>query len=542
MALNRTDSQKADMVILNGNIITVDAKKPYAQAVAIKSGKITGVGSNAAIKRLAGAGTEVLDMMEMTVLPGFIDSHTHPSMAATSFLEIDCRAPEIKGIKDIQAAVAKKAAELGPGEWVRGTNYNDSKLAERRQVTRRELDEAAPNNPVLLRSDTGHQSIANSQALAIAGITRNTPDPAGGKIDRDEAGEATGLLYELASRLVRDKVPEYNVEQMKQGLRALWTKFNEWGITSTHDASGETTGIRAYQELLAEGTRKIRVNLMVRMTAGPRVTLDHMRALGIQSGFGDEWLKVMSLKIMGDGSGAGGTAGVYTPQFRGPKGLGIMTTSAEEMDRLVMDAHQAGIRVSIHSIGDRGIDIALDAIEKAQKAYPASDMRHRIEHNSCSTPKQLERIKALGVVPSSSIGYMYAIGDQYAENFGPERSRWLHPHKTMQEMGIIAGGNSDCPVSFNGPLIQMYAAVTRKSCTGQAVGPEETINIKDAVKTYTWNGAYLAKEENIKGSIEAGKLADLVVLDRDVMTVPSNEIKDVKVLMTIVDGKVVYSR
>jgi len=542
MTLNSPGFTKANMVLLNGKIVTVDANNSVVAAVALKSGRILATGSNAAVKRLAGQGTEIIDLKGKTVLPGIIDSHTHPSNAATRFLEIDCRDPEIKGMGDIQAAVAKRAREVGSGEWVRGGNYNDSKLAEKRQITRRELDEAAPDNPVLITSDTGHQSVVNSKALAIAGITRDTPDPTGGQIDRDAKGEATGLLYELASRLVRDKVPEYTVEQMKDGLRRLFSQYAEWGITSTHDASGETTGIRAYQQLLAEGVRKVRVNLMMRMTAGPEATLGQLKALGIQSGFGDGWLKVMSLKIMGDGSGAGGTAGVYTPQHRGPKGLGIMTTSPEVMEKLVKQAHDAGIRVSIHSIGDRGIDIALDCIEKAQKMSPASDMRHRIEHNSCCTPKQLTRIKALGVNPSSSIGYMYGIGDQYADNFGRERRRWLHPHKTMQEMGIIAGGNNDCPVTFYSPFVQMYAAVTRKTVSGQVVAPEEAISVMDAIRVYTWNGAYLAKEENIKGSIEPGKLADMVVLHRDILTIPAEEIKEVRVLTTIVDGKVVFSR
>ncbi|MCK4318433.1 amidohydrolase family protein, partial [Candidatus Bathyarchaeota archaeon] len=210
--------------------------------------------------------------------------------------------------------------------------------------------------------------------------------------------------------------------------------------------------------------------------------------------------------------------------------------------RLVVKAHDAGLRVSIHSIGDRGVDMALDAIEEAQRRNPKPDMRHRIEHNSLCTPKQLRRIKELGVTPSSSVGYMYGLGDQYAENFGPERSRWLHPHRTMQEMGIVAGGNSDCPVTYYSPFVQVYEAVTRKTSSGQVVGPEEAIGVMDAIRVYTWNGAYLSKEEDRLGSVEPGKLADLIVLDRDILTVPQDEIKDIQVLTTIVDGRVVYEK
>lgn len=534
----------ADLLLLNGKIVTVDPADLVVEAVAVKGDRIVATGSSVEMKKLAGEGARIIDLKGKTVLPGIIDSHTHPHNAAMNFLEIDCRGKGIKGIKDIQAAVAKKSKNVKPGEWIRGSGYNDSKLAEKRQITRRELDEVAPKNPVCIVSDTGHQSIVNSKALELAGITKSTPDPAGGQIDRDAKGELTGLLYETATKLVSDKIPEYTVEQVKEGLRQLWEQFSEWGITSTQDASAQMLGIRGYQQLLAEGVKRVRVSLMVSIKpwrAGEENMLDSMASLGLESGFGDEWLRVMSLKIMGDGSGAGGTSGVYTPQHRGPKGLGLMTTPAEDMERIVMRAHEVGLRVSIHSIGDRGVDIALDSIEKAQKAKPVKDMRHRLEHNSCCTPKQLKRIKKLGVVPSSSIGYMYGLGDQYAENFGPERVRWLHPHKTMKEMGIIAGGNSDCPVTFYSPFVQIYTAVTRKSSSGQVVGPEEAISVMDAIRVYTINGAYLSKEEDLKGSIEAGKLADMIVLERDILTMPPDEIKDLKVSTTIVGGKIVYN-
>ncbi|TRO47153.1 amidohydrolase, partial [Candidatus Bathyarchaeota archaeon] len=461
------------------------------------------------------------------------------------FLEVDCRAPPVRNVRDVLDKIAEKVANSKPGAWIRGANFNDSKLAERRHVTRWELDSVSPNNPVLISSDTGHQSIVNSRAFEIAGVDDDTPDPPGGKVDRDERGEATGLLYETASGLVRGHIPPYTLEEVRESYRKVLELCAEWGVTSTHDASGNMLGIRAFKQLLDEGVKKLRMSLMVSVRSdlpeGQNI-LDSMARIGIESGFGDDWLKIISLKIMGDGSGAGGTAGVYTPQHRGTKGLGLMTTSKEDMEKLVIKAHDAGIRVSIHSIGDRGIDIALDCIEKAQRLNPTPDMRHRIEHNSCCTPKQLERIRELGVTPSSSIGYMYGIGDMYAENFGPERSRWLHPHRTMKEMGIIAGGNNDCPVTFYSPWVQIYAAVTRKTSSGQVVGPEEAISVMDAIRVYTWNGAYLGRDEDRLGSIEPGKYADMVVLDRDILTVPHEEIKDINTVVTIVDGRVVFSR
>lgn len=535
----------ADRILVNGKIITVDQDDSIVGAVAIKDGKFLATGSTEEIKELAGKNTEIIELEGKTALPGIIDSHTHPSHAASLITEINCRQPQVKSIHDILTMVKDRAEELGPGKWVRGSNFNDSKLVENRHITRQELDGIAPDNPVYIISDTGHQSLANSMAFKLAGISKDTPDPPGGEIERDENKEPTGLLYENATRLVANVIPPYTVEEMKEGLKSIMAQFSEWGVTSTHDASSFNLSIRAYQQLIVEGIKKVRVNLMVSaFPAHPEGAelFEAMSNLGIESRFGNDWLKVMSLKIMGDGSGAGGTAGVYEPQNRGPKGLGMMMTDPAIIEELVLKAHESGLRCSIHSIGDRGIDIALDCIEKAQRKKPVPDMRHRLEHNSCCTQKQLKRILELGVTPSSSIGYMYGIGDQYYENFGPERSRWLHPHHTMKEMGIIAGGNNDCPVTFYGPFVQMYAAVTRKTSSGLVVGPEEAIDIMDAIRVYTWNGAYLGKDEERLGSIEPGKLADLIIVDRDITSLPPEELLETKVLMTIVDGETVYQR
>ncbi|MBS7631200.1 amidohydrolase [Candidatus Bathyarchaeota archaeon] len=535
----------ADMVLISGKIVTMNESNDIVEAVAIREGRIVATGETKKILELADQETEIVNLNGKTVLPGFIDTHMHPSLAATRYYEVNCRSPPVRSIKEILKMISEKARATPPGEWIRGTNYNENKLEEKRHITRWELDEAAPNNPVFISKETGHLYIANSMALKIGGILDDTPDPSGGKIDRDMEGRATGLLYETAGQLVSKHIPEYTVDQIKEGLRKVWRQFSEWGITTVHDASGYAAAVDAYQQLLDEGVRQVRTLLM--MSIHPQGDedvniLEPMIDLGIRSGFGNDWLKIMSIKIMGDGSGSGGSAAVYTPQHRGTKGLGLMTTDPEMMKEFTLKAHRAGIRVSIHSIGDRGIDLALDAIEQAQSMYPIPDMRHRIEHNSLCTPKQVERIKRLGVAPSSSIGYMWGLGDDYYENFGPERSRWLHPQKTLKENGIIAGGNSDYPVSDGNPMIQIYEAVTRKSRTGLVVGGEEAVSVIDAIRLYTWNGAYLGKEEDLKGSVEEGKLADLVVLEKDILNVPHEEIKDIKVDMTIVNGKIVFRR
>jgi hypothetical protein len=542
MSLIRDVSQP-ELILTNGKIITVDKDDSIVEACAIREGKIIATGTTREIQQLAGTQTRVIDLEGKTAMPGIIDSHTHPTSIATRYLEVDCRTPPVTNISQILNKIRGKTEELESGQWIRGANFNDSKLIEKRHITRWELDEAAPNNPVFIIADTGHQALVNTKAFDVAGVDENTPDPPGGEIERDTEGIPTGLLYENALNLVRDHIPEYTREELKESYKDVVDQFSKWGITTTHNASSKKNGIRAYKQLLEEGTRQLRMRLMMSVNQEePGDVLDALELAGIESGVGDEWLQIMSVKIMGDGSGAGGTCCVFEPQHRGTKGLGIWMTEPEEVERLVKKSQNAGLRVSIHSIGDRGIDMALDCIEKAQKMYPSEDMRHRIEHNSLCTPKQLKRVKELGVTPSSSIGYMYGLGDQYAENFGPERSRWLHPHKTMKEMGIIAGGNSDCPVTYYSPFVQIYEAVTRKTSSGKVVSPEECISVMDAIRVYTWNGAYLGKDEEKLGRIEPGKLADIIILNKDILTIPEEEIKEIQVLTTIVNGKIVYAR
>ena len=529
------DKLFADLVLYNGKVLTVDARDSIVEAAAVKNGLILETGSSSEIWKFIGPRTRVIDLGQRTVLPGFIDSHTHPPGAGTRLFTIDFRKEGAKCVGDIQKLVGEKATVTDAAKWIRGTNYNDLKLVERRHVTRWELDEAAPNHPVFISADTGHLHVANSRAFELAGVTKDTADPRGGKIDRDVRGELTGLLYETAGGLVSRLIPPYSVEETKDGLRSVFKQFVEWGVTTTHDAGVGQVSLRAYQELLESGEMPVRVLMMI-----SRALEENLIALGIKSGFGNEKLKVMSVKLMADGSGAGGSAAVYEPQHRGTKGLGLMVTPEEELKRATVRSHEAGLRVSIHAIGDRAIDAALDAIEEAQKKKPVGDMRHRIEHCSLCTPRQMERIKRLGVVPSVSIGYMWGIGDNYVENFGPERVMWLHPMRSLNDRGIMAGGNSDYAVSDGNPLIQIYEAVTRKTMTGQVVHAPEGISVMDAIRLYTWNGAYIGKEEDTKGSIEPGKYADLVILDRDILAVSPDEIKDIKVLMTIVDGEVVY--
>ncbi|MBW2367821.1 MAG: amidohydrolase [Deltaproteobacteria bacterium] len=535
----------AEKILINGKIVTVDSRDSIVEAVAIKDGRFLATGTTDQIKAFAANDTEVLDLEGKMAMPGIIDSHTHPMLQASQLLAINFRQLNVKTIDEVKELVKSRAQELGPGKWVRGVSFNEFRLEENRHITRWELDEVAPDNPVHILSDTYHQCIVNSQALKLAGVTKDTQDPPGGEIQRNEVGEATGLLYEMAEMLVSKTIPPYTVEEIKAGYVDMINQFSSWGVTSIQDAGAHNLGIRAFQQLLKEGMRQIRISLMVSLF--PRRAekqdinlLDNLVNMGIESGFGDDWHKVIAVKIMGDGSGVGGTAVVYEPQHRGPKGLGIWMTDPTVIEEMTLKAHEAGIRVSVHCIGDRAIDVVLDCIEKAQKKKPIPDMRHLLQHITCCNPKILERIKQLEVVPALTTGAIYRLGDQVAENFGPERSRWIYPHKTLKEMGVVAGSNSDFPIVSTKPFEQMYAVVTRKTANGTQIAPEEAVDIMDAIRIYTWNNAYTAKDEDKLGSIEPGKLADLIVIDRDITALPSEALLEANVLMTVVDGKTVY--
>ena len=536
-----------DLVLINGKVLTMDSNDKIAEAIAVNNGRIVMVGTSEDVKALIGDNTKIVDVGGRSVIPGMISTHMHPGIGATRFFEIDCRSPPIKSIKEVLIKIREKAQQTQVGKWILATNYNDKKLVENRHITRWELDEVAPRNPVFLSKETGHLYIVNSMALELAGINKGTPNPPGGKIERDpKTRELTGLLYEAASSLVTKMIPSYSLEEVKAGLKIAFNQFLEWGLTTVHDVAASPIIIRAYQELLAENNLPLRMNFLVSGLTGFDVSLENavpsLLRLGLQSGFGGYWLKLMGIKLIVDGSGSGGSAAVYTPQHRGTKDLGILVSSPEELRDRVVEAHKAGLRVGIHAIGDRAIDIALDAIEAASKEKPVSDIRHRIEHCSVCTPKQLERIKRLGVVPTSSIGYMWGIGDDYIENFGPERVRWLHPHKSYLDYGIIAGGNADWPVSDGDPFKGIYEAVVRKTSTGQSFDNRESVSVLDAIRIYTLNGAYAGCDENDRGSLEPGKLADIVVLSDNILEVPKEMIKDLKVDMTIIEGKVAYKQ
>ncbi|MBS7619806.1 amidohydrolase, partial [Candidatus Bathyarchaeota archaeon] len=454
----------------------------------------------------------------------------------------------LNSIDDIIKALAEKAAEKKEGEWIIGTWFDDTKLRENRFPTKHDLDRASTEHPIYLGRAGGHNAVANSLALKIAGISRDTPQPAGSRIEKDESGEPTGRLDELAAmNLVRGKIPSPSPEEATRIMVENWPRLEEellsWGLTTIHEAHIKAPEALAYQKLLRQGKLRLRVGLMLDGMAPYKgyATSDLSRQ-GLCTGFGwSDKLRVIGVKLGVDGAMGSKTAYLNEPYEDEPDNVGISRVTLEELTEEIVKCHEAGLRVCIHAIGDRAIDMALDSLEEATKRKDWRDHRHRIEHAGLVWENQLEKMRRLGVHVSASIGFCYPIGDSHLEALGEWRMKGYYPMKSFRKYGIVAGGNSD-GFGSNWAITGIYGCVTRKTLKGHILSKEEAIPVIDAIKVYTLNGAYLEGMEKEKGTIEPGKLADMIVLDKDVLTIDPDEIIDLKVLMTIIGGEIVYRR
>ncbi len=544
--MNLVDELGADLVLLDGKVVTVDEKETVAEAVAVKDGKILRVGSTEAIKRLAGSKTKIIDLEGRLLLPGFIDTHEHCIRRGLQADWVNCRSPPIRSLGDVVEALAVKAAEKPPGEWVIGSGFDESQWEDKRFPNRYDLDRASTEHPIYLGRAGGHNSVANSLALELAGVTKDTPQPPGGNIARDESGEPTGRLDELAAmNMVRNIIPAPSEEEAIEAMVEMWPQVEEeflsWGITTLHEAHIKAPEATAYQELLRRGRLRIRVGLMLDGMAPymGHATADLSRQ-GLQTPFGwGDGLYVTGVKIGIDGAMGSLTAALHMDYANDPGNRGIVRVTQEELTEETIRCHRAGLRTCTHAIGDRAIDMALEAIEAAVECKPWPDHRHRIEHAGYVLPRQLKKMAELGVCVSASIGFCHPIGDSHIAALGPDRLDGYYPMRSFKEHGIVAAGNSD-GFGASWPLTGIYGCHTRKTLSGQHVGKDQAIGIMDSIKAYTINAAHLERTEELKGSIEPGKLADMVVLDRDITTVDPEEILETRVLKTIIGGEVVY--
>ncbi|MDA0690169.1 MAG: amidohydrolase [Proteobacteria bacterium] len=523
-----------DYVVVNARVFTSDPALPQAEAFAVKGDKFLAVGSSADIRNLAGSGTEIIDAEGMFVAPGFIDAHSHPSGAGVNEL-VQVNADR-RSIVEIKEAIAERARNTPNGQWVRAFKYDDTKLAEGRPLNRFDLDEAAPQNPVVVGHRGGHTGVYNSMALAMAGVTAETPDPADGRFYRDANGVLTGLVAEQARSVFRDLIPTDSTrEERKDGIKLISQLMTAAGLTSVHQTGGGQNDMIAYQDARAEDGLRFRMYLFPR----GQLFFDLVNA-GVRTGMGDEVFRIGAVKFGADGSASERTMRMSTPYEGRPDDYGILTMSQEEIHEAVENAHRNDFQIGIHANGDVTIDMVLNAYERVQRLWPRNDPRHRIEHCSLVNPELLSRIKAAGVIPAPFYTYAHYHGNKWVD-YGEEKMRWMFAHKSFLDYDIPVAPASDYTPGPYEPLMAIQSMVTRKDFEGRVWGPNQRITIDQALTVCTMNGAYASFEENIKGSITAGKLADFVILADAPHDVDPDQIKNIEVVRTVVGGTTMHA-
>ncbi|MBX6753792.1 MAG: amidohydrolase [Thermorudis peleae] len=530
----------ADLVLYNGQILTGHlGPAAHPTAVAILHGRIVAVGDDDTVRPWIGRHTEVLNLNGRTVTPGFNDAHCHPMAVGHALSEVDARTPPLRTIDELVARIAERARSTPPGTWIIARGYDQARLAEGRHPSRTDLDRATTQHPVLLVRACGHIGVVNSQGLALAGITATTPDPPGGTIDRDVHGEPTGVVREAALEAVRRCIPEPTVEQIEEALISAGRLFLSHGVTSVAEAGiGNAREFTAYQHLAQSGQLPVRTTLMVRIND----LFEPFAELGLRSGFGDHWLRIGPMKLFLDGSIGGRTARMSEPYLGTEDHYGLWTEDPAVLKQKIIRAHLAGYQCCAHAIGDAAIELLLDAYDEALALAPRPNHRHRIEHCSILRPDLLDRIARLNAIPIPGTTFLYDFQEAYTAALPRERLRYTYAMRTFFDRGIIAAASTDAPVCSTSALLGIQTMVTRQNAKGATLWPEECITVLEAVRAYTYNGAYATFEEHIKGTIEPGKLADLTILETDLLRVAPTDIAAIKVDYTIIEGRVAYER
>jgi hypothetical protein len=530
---------KADKLFINGSIITMDPDSPVAEAVAVAKDKVIGIGNAAQMISYQDQTTEVIDLQGYTLMPGFNDSHLHMLMFGNALLNVPLQG--LTSIEEMVGRIRERAAVTPVGEWILGAGWDQNLFREERYPTRFDLDQVTPDHPVALRHVSGHAVLINTAAMVKAGITGSSIIPAGGHMDLDEAGEPTGVLRETASELISYFYYPSQRDTSKKALKLAMERALQSGVTSVSDnsATGVVGGFPVYfellQELWEEDAPIIRTAQYISDSE-----IDRVIHAGIRSGDGDEKVMVGGIKIFCDGSFMAQTAAVRTPFLDNPTSHGLFMHSKDELNILVEKAHNNGLQVAIHAIGDAGIDAALDAIERALMLNPKNDHRHRIVHFEILTEDILERTRKLGIVCDIQPKFVSSQGGWVEKRVGPERAKLVFPWKTVLERGIPCGGSSDCPVEPIDPLFGIHAACNRQvdNIPGMTFQPQEALTVQRALQLFTRDSAYTTFEEGRKGMIKSGFLADFVVLSENPLTIDQTKIRDLDVIMTVVGGKI----
>lgn len=509
----------ADLILHNANVLTLDIERPSAELVAVKDGRIIWVGGNGTASELQGPATEIVDCQGKTLIPGLNDAHCHVFAFASSLLSVDCSPASVGSIGDIKARIRDRARKAPRGSWIRATGYDEFHLAEGRHPNRWDLDEAAPHHPVKLVHRSRHACVLNSLALSLVGISIVSPEPPEAIIDRDlDSGEPNGILFEMDSYL-DGRIPPLSPEEFEEGVRLASEQYLSWGITSLQDATAHNglSEWRTFHRLRSQGFLVPRVSMMC--------GVDRLRELqdsGFPPRYGDDGLRLGALKVM------------LT------EATGSMHPGQEELDRTVFEAQRCGCQVAIHAVEESTVEAAAQAIENAVNRAAARCHRHRIEHCSLCPPALLERLRGIHAIVATNPSFIFYSGERYLKEVPEEQQRWLYRLRAFLENGLRPAAGSDSPIAPVNPFAAIYAAVTRKAKSGDAVCPQERVSPLEALTMYTRNAAYASFDETVKGSISEGKLADLALLSADPTHVPPDEILEIKAEMTVAGGKIVW--
>jgi predicted amidohydrolase YtcJ len=510
----------ADLILHNANIIAMDSAHPSAQLVAIRGDRVLLVGDNKRLGEVRGAKTKVIDCRGKTLVPGFNDAHCHLFGSIRKRNTIDLRPPSVKSIADIKEALRKRSHNTPEGEWIIGSDYHEFYLAEKRHPNRRDLDEAALEHPVVLFQRSLHACVLNSLALARAGITRETPEPAGAVIERElDSGEPSGLLFEMTSYIRQKVLPPLSEDELAKGIASLNHHYLSMGITSLQEASAGNDYSRweILKRFKDNDSLKSRLSMMFGFEA-----LSQFQERGMAFGSGESGLRLGGLK------------------FLLSEARGRLQPPLDELKKQALAAHQAGFPLAIHCVEPGTVEAAIETLEYIASRVSLAGRRHRLEHLSECPPELLRRLAKLEVMVVTQPVFIYQNGARYLATVPPQRRRWLYRIKSFLDAGLVVAGSSDSPVASDNPLLGIYAAVTRRAESGQELLPQEAVSVRQALAMYTTSAAYASSEEDSKGSIAPGRLADMVVLSADPLQSPPERLKDIRVEMTIIGGKVVW--
>lgn len=520
---------RPDLILHHGNVITVDPSNPRAEAIAIWGDRILHVGGNDEVLALAGPGTKKVDLGKATVVPGFIDAHSHPAYAGLRHLtSVDC---DLRSIAEIVAALGERAAKTPKGEWILGFKYDDTKTKEGRRITRADLDAALPGHPAIIQHRGGHTAYANSAAFARVGVTDDTPDPDGGRYGRDANGKLDGFIAETAQAPFEAALePPATRARRREGVALMSKMMARSGITSVHDAYGSPDDLRAFQDAHGAGELRTRIYCLVGHSA-----IDAMIAAGVRTGLGDDWVRVGAMKMTCDGSISERTARLSQP-FVGTQDHGILVADADKLYPTAKKAHDAGWQLGIHANGDVAIDIVLGLYERLQRESPRRDPRFRIEHCTVVDDALVKRMRALGVIPTPFSTYVYFHGEKM-KHYGEARVERMFALRSFLDGGVRPTQASDYPPGPYEPMMALQSAVTRTDMSGRAWGASQKITIEEAIRVGTLHGAYASFEEHRKGSITPGKLADFAVLARDPLREDPSTLITIPVQRTMAGGR-----